>query len=373
MSEIEYEVFARDSSGAGYSQVDNFTNMRMALKFNKVSRWIMKLPYDADLWALWSTGGGIKVRRNDASVLSGQALWVKRKWTKKGNVMEVGGADDKAYLAFRLAYPEVTGDFASQAYDVRTGPFETVAKEYVDYNLCSNALSQRQVSGFTNEADAAAGGSVTGRARFPVLIELLAELALKGGDMGFEVIDKEFQVFTPEDKTGSVVFSEGLGNILAVEQSINLPKANYILCGGGGVGVARMIEELGDSASIVQFGRIEYFRDRRDTTDAGELLETINEELDKLASIVQFKVAPTDLSSMAFMDDYQVGDKVGIVFDDVSTTGIVREADVTVKGKDCETVKPIIGTPESSLEEAFARQLRDIQAVSRRVDALERV
>lgn len=297
-----------------------------------------------------------------------------RKWDRNQNILIASGPDDLIYLEDLLAYPVPGGPpYTSQAYDVRSGAAETVMKAYVDFNAGPNAKPERQVSGLIIETDSALGESVTGRARFGELLELMQSLAIQGGGLGFRIVDMEFQIYQPNNKTSSIILSPDLGNLEAFSYRAKAAKGNYVICGGGGEGTARTFAEKGDSASIVRYGgRIEIFWDRRDTTDVAELNAQIDEELAKKAESTSLAITPIDIENMVFFEDYNLGDQVTVKVDGEAIQDVIREAQIKVIGGR-ESVKPVVSSKGVQLSEplvALYEQRRDLE---QRISNLERV
>ena len=363
----EYHVYVRDVTGARAGEIDSFADLSYTLRFNAVGEWSL------NSWdnMLIPRGGGIIINRDGVDVFSGPGGALEKLLNSKGRAYAYGGYDDLVYLAGRLAYPVVSGPpYTAATHDVRTGACETVVKQYVNYNAGPGATTARQISGLTIETDLAIGSTVTGRARFAPMLGLLQSLALAGGDLGFRMLNMAFGVYQPADLRTSIIFSEDLGNLLEYRYKESRPKTNYVICGGGGMGTSRTFTESGDSSSIVSWGRIESFRDRRDTTDLTEMRQSVNEELANGASVFVLSFTPANnLPRMQYGTDYHMGDMITVVIEGVSISGIVRGVKVTVDDKG-ETVMPIISTPGVTtglLQKTFSK----MDGLSSRIDNLE--
>lgn len=347
------------------------------------------MPADVDIAGDILFGQGIIVERNNQIILSGPITDIDYQWDANANAFNLGGVDDTSVLFDRLAPPVSSGPpYSASAYDVRTGIASTIMRQYVDVNAAAGAVLSRQVPGLIlGTPDPLVGSSVTGRARFDNLLALLQSLALAGGDLGFRVVQSEttaeiiFQVYQPSDKTASVIFSPQLGNLRAFRYTAKAADVNYVVVGGGGEGTARTFYEQGDFDSIEYFNRrIEQFRDRRDTSVSGELIQTANEELANGAARTSLQITPIDTEGLAFVSDYSLGDKVTVVANgakrgrtvppSVTIQDIIREISISVN-QDGETIEPSVGTPESGRRDLFALFDRIARSESR-IDSLER-
>ncbi len=405
----DYRLYIRDSSLRRIAEVGDYQKLDLVLRFNEVGSWALDMPGDSDPAQLLTWGGGLIVTRDGAPFYSGPVEKLNRRWNAKENTLVASGPDDLVYMKRRLALPVPGGPpYTSQAHDVRTGPAETVIKAYIEANVGTGATADRQVTGLTVAADTALGTSVTGRARFHNLLKFCQELALAGNDIGFRVVQVgtalEFQAYQPSDKTRVAIFSPGLGNLLAYEYTAEAAEANYVYCAGGGEGTARTIAEDGDDDSIERYGRVEMFRDRRDTTETAELAQTIDEELARNKQRVKLTLTPIDTPSLAFVGDYALGDLVTVIlteevevalalayfiqggafpagWDDeagqsvvrrVSTIqDVVREVRLTITPKDADVLRPTLGTPESQYANLLGL-FDTVRKLNGRVSNLER-
>jgi hypothetical protein len=405
-----YKIYVRDANLNRVAEVDDFNSLDLVLRFNSPSSWVLNLPTDSfAARELIKQRAGIIVVRDGQTILSGMVTNRKRKWEVLGDVTTVSGVDDTVWLARRLAYPVPSGPpYTTAEHDVRTDKAETVMRQYVDYNAGPNARSERRVPRLTLAVDQGRGKTVTGRARFDVLIDLLSSLALAGGDLGFRIVqvgqNLEFQVYQPTDKTKTAIFSPLLGNLREFEYSSDDAEANYVIVGGQGEGTARTFVERGDSTSITKYGRIESFLDRRDTTDDTELNQAIDEELAQKAEKMSLSISPIDTEQLKFGREYGLGDKVSVVithpneiiemeevyyFLNFFQVGpfynerlkkiqekidviqdVVREVKISITPEG-ETIQPSVGTPES-LSSSILGIFDTVKKLKRRISNLER-
>ncbi|MDF2792062.1 MAG: hypothetical protein K0S80_5164 [Neobacillus sp.] len=351
---------------------------------------------------------GIIVKKDGLPLFSGTITSRKRSFSSNSDIIAFAGKDDNNYLAARLAYPVPSADFSLSDYDVRTGPAETIMKQYVDINAGPNApITGRRI--FSIEADAGLGSIVTGRARFDKLIDLLSSLALSGGGLGFRVVQVgvqlQFQVYQPQDKTRSAFFSPLLGNLSSFEYSNDDPEANMVIVGGGGEGTSRIIRWKQDSESIVDYSRFETFVDQRNTSDEAELNQVLDEELTNKSAKNSFNFIPIDTPQLAFNRDYRLGDKVSIIltqpneiveketlhyFLSFYQTGmieterirkiqeklaviqdVVREVKITIDSNG-ETISPVVGNDDSHAK-GIIGIFDKVRKITKRLSNLERV
>lgn len=379
-----YKIYVRDSNFNKVAEIDDYQQLVLKPTFNLLGMFTLTMPADSSAaLAIIQPKAGIIVNRNGTTIFSGPVNQRNRKWTMDEDVLTLDGYDDNIFLQSRLALPTPSGPPYTD-YDVRTGPTETVLKQYINYNIGNNATGNRKIN-ITTDTDLGRGLSITGRARFQDLLTLSSSLALQGGDLGFRVVQVgnglQFQVYQPTDKTQSVFFSPLLGNLLDFEYTEINPTANYFIAGGTGTGASRTTYESGDSDSISTYGRYESFLDKRDTTATSELQQSVNEALSNDAVQTNLSITPVDTDGIQFMRDYQLGDKVSVILTQPNSQGsqsefqviqdVIRQVVITIS-PDGELIQPAIGTPDS-LSKSMIGVFRQMKKFDKRLNNLERV
>lgn len=368
------QVFLRDESLRRTAELQDYVTLTVVLRFNAPSSWVLVTrtaePLDV---------AGIVVVRNGVTLLSGP-LTGQEQASQGGQVTRtLSGQDDTVWLRRTLALPVPTGPpYTAAEYDDRTGPAETVLRGYVDSNLGPSAQAGRRLPYLTLPADLGRGGQVRGRARFHVLLELLQELALAGGDLRFRIVQTgpgqlAFEVTEPVDRSGTALFSPELGNLAGYAYSRTDAAADYVIVGGQGEGTARAFVEGGAPTPSMR-RRSETFRDRRDSADPAVLAQARDEALAELTAKTELSITPVDTAAVAYGLDYQLGDRVTVEVDGVRIVDVVREVTLTVNAERGEQVVPVVGTPGASnpavpdlfSTAALARQGRRVGNLERR-------
>lgn len=379
----EYAIYLRDSTLRRVAVIEDYADMAVLLSFNAAGGFDFKVPA-ASLAALLTPGAGVVIERDGVPLLSGPIDATRRTWAQDADHLILSGPDDTIALADRVALPvpaaapNATGNaYAAAAYDVRTGAAETVMRGYVDANAGPGARSERAVPGLRLATDLGRGGTITGRARFDALDELLRDLALAGGDLGFRVVQAtdaaalEFQVYPTRDMTATAVFAAEYGNLRAYDYRRGVPPGTYVYVLGGGDLTARAIIEGGDAAAIVAWRRREQAVDARNTADVGELTTQLGKELLDHRADTALSVTPIDAPGLAFGADYGLGDRVTVVVDGVPIREVVREVTITLDTQGGETIVPSILSPGSTAPTVDALYAR-LAELGERLGRLER-
>jgi len=371
----DYQLFAIGSDLKRIGLIEGWTKLDVYLRFNDVANFAFDAPIDLIDTGWLEFGGGVEIMRNGQYLTRGIFLGFDEENGENNQTVTPWGADQLFWIKSRLAYPVVTGPpFTSQAYDSRTGAAGDILIDYVDYNAGPNATGARQITGLTMGTKLGVGSSFTQQARFENLLELCQEIALKGGDIGFSISDAAvFASYLPSDKSGSVKFSKELGNLLKYKRKVEMPKANYIVAGGQGEGTARTFIVANDSASETAYGRVEWFYDYRNAADSTQLTNAANGKLAEFSENVSVEIWPIEIQSMAYEDDYGLGDKVTVVLPSQTIVDYVREVQITLTKGKAEQIVPVIGTPGSRGNQGQAANLyARTNALAKRLNLLER-
>jgi hypothetical protein len=252
------------------------------------------------------------------------------------------GVSDTVCLADALAFPQPSNaDGASQteAHDVRSGHVETVMHAYVNANIGPLAPAARRKAGLVMGTDLARGPIITQSARFPVLGNLLTEIALLGS-LGFRVVQRGsslvFETYAITDRTAFVRLDVRNGTLSGQKVGISPPGVTRAIVAGQGDLTDRQFLQVDNAESIAaeaEWGRrIEQFVDQRNTNDWTELQQAGDEALvDSGFTAINVQVVPMEDSQARFGKEWGLGDSLVVIVDDQelksTVTGYVIKAD----------------------------------------------
>ena len=359
MSTVTYAVVFMDPAGRvlGMSDVDG---LRWAAVYNRPGYFSVR-----GLEAAWydaaPVGGRVQILRNGVSVFSARVGWREEDVT----TASVGGVGDLGVLSWRLALPEVTGNFAAQAYDVRTGPAESVILGVVRDNASEDAPITARRLEFSVGTDYGRGAEVTLRCRFHDLLDKAQTAAFAGG-VGMRLHDGVFEVYVPRSEPVLTLALER-ENMTDYRLREEAGDGNYGYGGGQGEGTDRLIREWLDPAGVVNYGRREFWVDRRDTDDPDEVLDEIRARLAEQAGGVTLRV---DTQGVTPWEDVWPGDMVRVLLPrrrEVVTR--VQEMRVLWSGGH-EQVTLVVGE-RLIPDEPSALTVQIARAIGRRVQQLE--
>lgn len=318
-----------------------------------------RLPEDAQL----VKGGGVVIRHvddPDSPVMTG--LWNGRTTVAApdgpARALTFTGIDDTWLLARRHVFTDPTRPLAQQPAAGRwamTGPAESVMKRLVDLNAGPSALAARRIAGLIGSGGQGLGHTV--RVNAPIdrtVLDVLAEIALVGGDLGFRLVqlpgttDLRFDAYLARDRSADVRFSRQAGNLLAgYSDTETAPDVTSTLVRGGDDN-APAWQQVDDVTAESEWGfRAEELVDSNGLTDLELLAQHGDQVLLERGGQRSFDMDPVDGPQARFWLDYRLNDLVTVdEGDGPPWVAPLREIEISVDAATgVEQVTPLIGTP----------------------------
>ena len=393
MDQPEYTIYIRDRNFQRVGVVTQYNKLELNMIFNDVGGWVLDMP-DTEkagaelLKTVRAQGGGlggIIVERNGEVIFSGPVHGLESTANylddQTAENITFWGTDDTGLLMMRLAMPprptdNQYGAFAGvgAGYDVVTDKAETVMIHLVQANGAAGTIPPRVINGLTTLPDQGRGSTVTIRSRYHPLLEKLQEAASTGG-LGFRVIQRApgqtvFEVYEPQDKANTVIFSRDFGNLAGYRYKVEKPKTNFVIVGGGGEEEARVFRYSGDEPSRSLYGTWETFLDQRHTSEPTELDQAMYEKLYEETETIELEIQSINVRPTCFMTDYVLGDKATVVIKGEQISDIIRSINITLTKDEGEVITPTIGTPGVGTSFRLFDPYRNLEA---RVGNLEKV
>lgn len=274
----------------------------------------------------------------------------------------------------------------------------------VNYNAGSLALpattftnvysthTARPVPLLTTATDPLIGSDIIGLARFDILLDMLAALALQSSpELGFKLeqsgANLVFTVYQPPDLTGTAIFSHDLygatGNVLDYTWEHQAGTSTHIIAGGANpVGGSanlnqRLFGENEDATAITRFGYLETFLDFRQAPDGPTLQQAIAGKLASDKETLNINLNVIDQPGVLYFKGpsgkgYDLGSKVTVILDGQVFTEIIREVDIDLQGSQPAQVMAAIGTPLSAaIINEYTTMVKRLADAGYRVHALD--
>lgn len=325
------------SDGSRTGLINSYFAAQFVSRVNAVGSWALAIPAGDQADLLRDDGAEIEFECNGTVMFSGPVLEKSHRVTTDSDEWGFSGADHMVWLESRLAYydpsSEVSSAWSASETDSHTGIASTVIYELIDENIGPSAISARQVPDVTLAADPLTGATVTGVGEMNSILSVVAPIAEDNG-LIITVNDREFSIAPAPDKTASVLFSTGLRNMAAYTHVEKAPRANFTA-----VKYNASYRTAMDSASIVEWGRHEYF------TQAGQrkqLQRAANDALVENGSSIAIALTPVDTDQFSYPDTWDVGDKVSVEVSGETFEETIREVAVALSG-DGDVITPGLG------------------------------
>ena len=360
IDELTVEVRNAALNRVGQVMPGDLVGAKFVLRFNNIGSWELSLRGDNPLAdSLRAGGAGIIVTGPNGTIISGPTTNAVLKQTQADpiGVWQISGADDSIILNERLAYPTPsTADVTLQTsdYDTRTGVASTVIYAYVSANIGVTAPTVRKIANLTTAADTGLGSTVSFSARYETLGQLIHKL-VQIDQLGFDIMqvgsNLRFRVFQPQNLANSVRMDIHNNRLESSNYAYSNPTVTRAIMAGQGDGAARTMLEVTTAASLdaesTWSRRIEQFIDSRGSGDTTEMTVEGTSVLNQNGTtITALSVQPTDMDSMRYQVDWNVGDTVSVVVGLDTITQIVQEVGISVE-TDGVRVIATVGFPEA--------------------------
>lgn len=382
LEDITVEVRDKSLTRRGLVRPEEL-DLELTDNFNNVGEWKLTLAAESLLaHTLRQPGAGIIITGPNDVIMSGPMVKAEFAATQEdpGGTITFEGVSDTVVLADTLAFPDPTnpnGATQTKAHDVRQGTAEDVMHSFVMANIGPTAPAERRKTALIDGVSQGRGPAVIKSARFPVLGNLLTELALLGS-LGFRVVQRGkslvFETFEIVDRTKTIRLDVANGSLAGQRVAISPPGLTRAIVAGQGEMVKRQFLQVQTPESLAaekDWGRrIERFIDQRNTDQWDELQQAGDEAMeDEGFTAVNVQVVPMEDGSMRFGHDWYLGDKVSVVVENQelvsNATGLVVKAN-----SDGFKVGVLLGDPAGfSMDAALSKRVTNTEA---RVSQLER-
>jgi hypothetical protein len=278
---------------------------------------------------------------------------VTRVVAAEGTTLEFRGVDIYGLLALRQVWPTPsTAAPWADSHDVRSGAGSTVAAGFITANIGSGAIAARQIAGLT-VVDPAIGNSSTWSGRLQPLDQMVGRICRESGIVCSATMTApgayQFLFRSPADLSDSIVFTDQ-GDLEELSRLVTPATASYVVAAGQGDLTARSFATADSGATGLD--RVEVVYENTNITTPTGLTTAANTELvlqgEDIA--VDGLVAADAAQRIRFLDDYELGDQLGVEVDSVRYSAQVEAVTFSLTA-DREVVRPVMG--RSSTNEAL--------------------
>jgi hypothetical protein len=360
--ESPWTINVRDKTMHEVETCKGYDRMRMNLFDNGVGDFSLVMSSSHPAYPhLIEPGAGIVVRPLGHSevTMSGYVADVYVTESRDANVggVSVVGFTDEILLAGETGFADPDTDIPTNTTttigvqnDSRTGPAETVLKDFVAANIGPTAgIVRRRYPFLQIEPTVGLGPTDTWTSRFDNLLTLCQQIATNA-DLSFRIVQSapgqltlyvwEPQ-FIPEAR-----FSVQAGNLTSAVLSLRAPNQTEVIVGGDGEGTARLFSRRVTFGLDTDYGRrVSKFMSRQSITDYDELQREMDVELKEGLVTAGITLYPVNLPTLQFGVHYRLGDRVSAVVRGIELVEPVRRVVIEHEaGKAADTV-PTVGLP----------------------------
>lgn len=376
-----------------------WSSLDVTLRFNEPSSALFVAPAHNWIVAQIAPGNRVVVMRNleivggrQGDILIGGPIenWLFERGDddsggKSGDgIITVNFADDLAPVVARCVYPDRNATPAAQTVDRwHEGPVsaEVALRDLFFGQAGPGALTARRIPKATvNPTPAGVGSTVTIDAdRMMPLGDLAREIARLGGGIGFrtrQVLDGSglpaiwFEAYQPVDRTSSVRFGFGLGNLRYLAYEMKAPTATTAIVGGQGEGADRNLIERNNTTDEAAWGRSETLVSRPGTSALQSLQDDGDKALADGAPTTRIASNVMDTDDIQFGVHYGLGDKVSIeTFPGQSFSDVVMSVTIQAWPTAGTYVAAVVGSQAAKTKPIWQQRL---EAINLRLGQLER-
>lgn len=373
---VDYTILVTDADlNVLGDPITTWTSIDVTLRFNEPGSGQFVAPGDDWIRDQLQAGCRVVVIRNGVVLISGPMEDYLEEQSDDGENAGVGTVtvsfgDDLAKIVARQAYqnPALTPETQATDHWTFTGNAEDGLRQFVDTQAGPGARAERRIPHLVLGSDNGVGTSITVSADLMGPAgDLMRDMASTGGGLGFRAVQDTanqqilFQVYQPADKSNSVRFGFGLGNLKYRSYQLSAPKVTTVIVGGQGTGADRYVTARTNSAEEASWGRYESLVSARGT--AADLADQGDKALADGAATTRVVASVVDTEDQRFPDDYGLGDKVAIEGRrGTDFADVVQNVHIQVYATAGEIVSAMVGSQAATTDPYWVKRLQDIDA-----------
>ncbi len=318
-----WQIRLKAADGSLAAIVDAYAGFAFTRRVNNRGSFALRLSAAASASALFELDSQVEFWRRDVD--AGIAWYVEFEGLHRDEHRYFTDDDAYIYESLGVGYADllaraIVNAAAGSAEAAKSGAAETIAKAFVSEQL----VDRLAFSGFTVEADGAAGPTISKACAYRNLLEVVQEIAAVGGG-DFAVVGTgagafEFRWYDGQlgtDRRDTVIFALERGNMRRADlRVVRSDEVNVVIVGGQGQGADRVITTATDAGRVAAspWNRREVFAPMTNTDDTDVYATTADEGLEagRPKRTLTFEVLQTP--GCVYGRDYFLGDIVTVRF-----------------------------------------------------------
>ena len=388
-----WQILVRAEDRQIIGEIDDELELDVRVRHLALGAWTLRVDASSRAAELLAAGSGIVFAVDGVVRLSGPVRQSSTEVDQEDGgrgVLTVSGVSDAAGVR-RVIWPDYTslipdtGTTQSVAYQVLSGPAETVIRTIVDRSAGPSALEERRMPGLVLGTDQGRGATVTSQARMDDLHEHCYALAEVGG-VGWDILqtsssgDLELVFYEPRDLTSTARFGADLGNVASYSYQLTPPEVTDVIVGVGGEGVDRVFFRFTSRDPLWPDLVIEEFADRRDVDPDADPMDpdyvdpaeaaaqAAAERFAETAGKASVQFSPIDTNHLRAATDYDRGDLVTFEIEELGPiVDVIREMRYQRTPDAGQVITPSVG--EEQERPAIYRRVQELRRDVNRLQA----
>lgn len=390
----DWQIIPREGNlSRVYDPVSGWRTLNLVERYNTPDSWTITGPPSA--LEAFTLGSGCILDRNGEQITSGIVSDLERSETyvegRLRKQMTITCVSDLAPIGWRIIFPTPSHNLTSgittfpNAYDLRSGPIETVAIGFIRSHLGDLAQTDRRAARFRVPVSLGRGGNTQVSGRLDNIGVLLRDM-FEVGNLRMQVVHTEdaggswldLVISAVQDRSVDIRFgtadSTATGIVSEWSYRIGMPTVTRAIVAAGGELAAREFLQIDDLAQEAVWGQaVEVVIDQRhiapDSADKlAEMTRAAQEALAEGAGPVRVTFVPKLGPDLEYRRDVRVGDVVGYDLPGLEPAqDKIREATTVVtveNGQPTESVSVVIGTPDTPTPRSAQQVARALRAVN---------
>lgn len=316
-----------------------FYSLRYSRKLNDIGVFVLEFPYTTAYDTAFNWDNFVEIRRTHpvtglSELEDTYLVRSKHRYRQDNDERLVIGGMTLAHLLARRIINPADDPSSLDGYSIKSGPADTVMRDYIREQAADLAPIARQFPGMTVPAVLGIGGTINKSYRYDNLFNALKEMSLASG-IDFTVRRASYYytevilgvIGTDKTRTTNEIqrlpwlgLDPKRGNI--ANPSLNIDRAdekNYVYVLGQGQGEQRIVVESSTAdTALTPFNRIEFVKDQRniDKSDSAGLQSSAAEQLSdhQVKNDFTFDIVNTSQGGI-YHEDWELGDTGTVIWD----------------------------------------------------------
>ena len=404
----KYVIKIFDYLGAYKTEITDFESLRIQDAANSVGMW--KVTSTTKENPPFAIGDSIRVYRDGVNIYNGIFTKLVKEYVTKYHswTWSASGGNHNQILKWKLAYPPSDWYGLTQREYVSSGHMYETIIDLIKYNAQYASENYRNVAGFYLVKDAMAAFPVNDRRgtislRFDNLFSAVTSLANRSDNVILAVPDNDNRVIyyvSAGSVVANVIFDDKFNQVESFKHTLTCPEATHVVMsydsddevyktGYGNAEMWQLVENsqisgegswaAGQAREIFVKPKEEDFEGSFSVNKLRSLCESEARGMNTGVDAYEVTINPLEskwvygydyepyYNTIHWLNDYRIGDVIGLVVDGITYSGKVTGMEFDVSyGK--ETIKPVVGSLYKGKFNSIFWNLNNLNASTTKTD-----